>query len=96
MRLEGAKRTQYVEAWQRWRADVDALHKVLLDGEPADSLHLVALLRRESKSKERYDEARVSALGLPPPDDADDVLFAPAPATPHDARSGGAPGSVAP
>lgn len=81
MRLEGEKRAQYVAAWERWRTDVDALHKVLLDGEPLDPLHLVALLRREGKSKERYDAARVSALGLPPADDdGDAALFGGEPA----------------
>ena len=72
MKLEGGKRQRYLDAWQRWRADIDALHRVLFDGEQMDPLHLVALLRRESKSKEKYDAERVEALGLP---DAEDDLF---------------------
>jgi hypothetical protein len=76
MKLAGGKRDRYLQAWERWRADVDAVHRVLLDGESMDPLHLVALLRRESKSKERYDEARVEALGLPDAGGDDDPFAA--------------------
>jgi hypothetical protein len=67
-RLEGRARERYVRAWERWRADIEALHRVLLDGETMDPLHFVALLRRESKSKAQYEAARVEVLGLPADD----------------------------
>ncbi|HZU77698.1 MAG TPA: hypothetical protein VFA70_13095 [Dehalococcoidia bacterium] len=65
MKLGEPERTRYLEAYERWKRDLDALHRVLLDGESLDPMHFVALLRRESKSKERYDEARREVLGLP-------------------------------
>ncbi|MHB8575781.1 MAG: hypothetical protein ACYDCQ_10685 [Dehalococcoidia bacterium] len=74
MQLEGEKRTVYVAAYERWRRDLDALHKVLLDGEQLAPPHFIALLRRESKSKARYDAAREEVLGLP--GGADDDPFA--------------------
>jgi hypothetical protein len=72
VRLDDEKRTVYVEAYDRWKRDLDALHRVLLDGDPLDPPHFVALLRRESKSKARYDDVRERVLGLPGGDDADD------------------------
>lgn len=71
MQLEGERKTAYVDAYERWRRDLDAVHRVLLDGEQLDPLHFVALLRRESKSKERYDSARQTVLGLPSGPDGD-------------------------
>jgi hypothetical protein len=65
VKLDEPRRAAYVEAYDRWRRDLDAMHHVLLDGEPLDPLHFVALLRRESKSKERYDQVRGEVLGLP-------------------------------
>ncbi len=85
MKLEGENRRRYVEAWERWRADIDALHRVLLEGESMDPLHLVALLRRESKSKEKYDAERVEALGLPAAED--DPFGAPDPFAAEDGRA---------
>ncbi|HZQ37667.1 MAG TPA: hypothetical protein VFD32_17170 [Dehalococcoidia bacterium] len=85
MQLDAGKREAYTAAYARWQRDLDALHRVLLDGEPLDPPHFVALLRRESKSKARYDEVRQRVLGLPdaspdddpfgdgaPPDDSGD------------------------
>lgn len=65
MKLEEPRRTAYVEAYERWHRDLDAMHRVLLEGDSMDPLHFVALLRRESKSKERYDQVRSEVLGLP-------------------------------
>ena len=72
MQLEPEKRARYAEAYERWRRDLEALHKVLIDGEPLDPPHFVALLRRESKSKARYDEVRQRVLGLPDASPEDD------------------------
>ena len=71
MQLDAEKREAYTAAYERWKRDLDALHRVLLDGEALDPPHFVALLRRESKSKDRYDEVRQRVLGLPDasPDD---------------------------
>lgn len=56
---------EYRAAYERWTDDLRRLHEVLLDGKPLDPLHRVALLRRESHSKERYEAARSRLLGLP-------------------------------
>jgi hypothetical protein len=72
VQLDEQKREAYLEAYNRWRRDLDALHMVLIDGEVLDPPHFVALLRRESKSKARYDAVRESVLGLPGGDDDDD------------------------
>jgi len=85
-RLEGEARERYVRAWERWRADIEALHRVLLDGEAMDPLHLVALLRRESKSKAQYDAARIEVLGLPA-EDATSPLAMPEPGVVEEGRS---------
>lgn len=72
VQLDPERRTAYKEAYERWRRDVDAVHRVILDGEQLDPLHFVALLRRESKSKATYDEAREQLLELPSGDDEAD------------------------
>ncbi len=72
MQLDAARRTEYTDAYERWQRDLQAVHRVLLDGEQMDPLHFVPLLRRESKSKAKYDEAREKTLGLPGGDDDDD------------------------
>jgi hypothetical protein len=55
----------YRTAYERWARDLAELHAVLLDGRPIDPMHRIALLRRESHSKERYEAARARLLGLP-------------------------------
>lgn len=75
VQLEEQKRNEYREAYDRWQRDLTALHSVLLDGAPLDPPHFIALLRRESKSKARYDEVRERVLGLPGGDDEDDNPF---------------------
>lgn len=67
----------YRAAWERWRADLEQLHAVLLDGKPLDPMRRIALLRRESHAKERYESARAALLGTPAPDE-DDSPFGPA------------------
>jgi hypothetical protein len=70
MALDEQTVAAYRAAWERWSEDLRRLHEVLLDGVPLDPLHRVALLRRESHSKERYDAARARLLGLPAEDPA--------------------------
>ncbi|GEM_PF-1790667 len=71
MQLDAEKRQAYSAAYERWQRDLAALHRVLLDGAALDPPHFVALLRRESKSKAKYDDVRQHVLGLPDasPDD---------------------------
>ena len=58
---------EYRAAFDAWIAQLQRVHAVLLDGEPIDPMHRIALLRRESHLKERYEEARARFLGLPAP-----------------------------
>ena len=62
----------YRAAYERWRRDLDELHAVLLDGKALDPLRRIALIRRESHTKERYEEARAHLLGLPGTGDEND------------------------
>ncbi len=57
-------KTSYREAYERWQRDLQRLHAVLLDGEALPPLQRVALLRSESHSHDRYEEARRRLLGL--------------------------------
>ena len=54
----------YRAAFDRWMEDLRRVHEVLLDGQPLDPMRRIALLRRESHSKERYEAARARLLGL--------------------------------
>jgi hypothetical protein len=71
MQLDPERRVAYIEAYERWQRDLQAVHRVLLDGEHMDPLHFVPLLRRESKSKAKYEKAREKVLGLPGGEDDD-------------------------
>ena len=63
--LPGDKRKQdYLEAYDRWQRDLLQLHRVILEGEPMDPMHRVALLRSESHTHDRYELARRHLLGL--------------------------------
>ncbi len=59
----------YREAYATWQRHLEALHDFLLEGKPpATGVELPAaikgLLNRESRSKERYDEARRRLIGV--------------------------------
>jgi hypothetical protein len=45
-------------------AQLEALHRVLLEGERLDPPRLKGLLNREARAKERYEQARRRLLGL--------------------------------
>jgi len=66
LRVDPERRRQYEEAYEAWQAQLEALHRVLLEGEPMDPPRLKGLLIRESRAKARYDEARLRLLGLDP------------------------------
>ncbi len=54
----------YLDAYEAWQSQLQALHRVLLDGERLEPPKLKALLNREARTKERYDRARRTLLGL--------------------------------
>ena len=59
-----ALKQDYLDAYEAWQSQLQALHRVLLDGERLEPPKLKALLIREARVKERYDSARRSLLGL--------------------------------
>ncbi len=59
-----ALKQDYLDAYEAWQSQLQALHRVLLDGERLEPPKLKALLIREARAKERYDSARPSLLGL--------------------------------
>jgi hypothetical protein len=61
--LEGTKE-EYIRAYQEWQEQLQALHRVLLNGERLEPPKLKGLLNREARAKERYERARRRLLGL--------------------------------
>jgi hypothetical protein len=57
-------REDYRQAWEAWQKQVEQLHRVFLEGERLRPDQLKALLTREARRKELYDEARLRLLGL--------------------------------
>ena len=68
MKVDPERRRQYLQAYTAWQEQLLALHRVLLEGEPMDPPRLKGLLSRESRAKDRYDEARLRLLGLEAPE----------------------------
>ena len=64
MRVDPQREQQYREAYDAWQEQVQALHRVFLDGEALEPPKLKGLLNREARAKERYDEARLTLLGI--------------------------------
>ncbi len=62
---EADRRQEYLDAYARWQRDLERLHAVLIEGEPLDPMHRIAVLRGESHSHNRYEAARRRLLGLP-------------------------------
>ena len=54
----------YREAYDAWQKQLAGLHEVFLDGNRLDPVRLKGLLNRESRSKRRYDRARLRLLGI--------------------------------
>ncbi len=67
----GDSSAAYRAAFERWMDDLRQVHAVLLDGERLEPIKRIALLRRESHSKERYEQERARLLGLPADDTPD-------------------------
>lgn len=61
--MDDVKR-EYLECYQAWQKELQALHRVLLEGEHLDPPRLKGLLNREARAKERYERARRRLLGL--------------------------------
>ena len=59
-----ALKQDYLDAYEAWQSQLQALHRVLLDGERLEPPKLKGLLIREARAKERYDSGRRSLLGL--------------------------------
>ena len=57
-------RQEYIEAYRTWQSHIEAIHKVLLEGQRLEPPKIKGLLNREARSKERYDQARRQLLGL--------------------------------
>jgi hypothetical protein len=68
--MDEQTRQAYRAAYDAWAEHLARVHAVLLDGEAIDPMRRVALLRRESHLKDRYEEARARFLGLPGGDEA--------------------------
>lgn len=60
---EDSKR-EYIEAYQAWQEQLQALHRVVLEDQRIDPPRLKGLLNREVRAKEKYEEARRRLLGL--------------------------------
>jgi len=58
------RKREYLEAYQVWQAQLQALHGVLLEGRRLEPPKLKALLNRGARAKDRYDRARRALLGL--------------------------------
>ncbi len=61
--MEDFKR-EYVDSYEAWQEQLQALHRVLLEGERLEPPKLKGLLNREARAKQRYDTARRRLLGL--------------------------------
>ena len=58
------RKRDYRDAYEAWQMQLQALHRVMLEGERLEPPKLKALLNREARAKERYDRARRALLGL--------------------------------
>ena len=58
------RKRDYLDAYEAWQKQLQALHRVMLKGERLEPPKLKALLNREARAKERYDRARRALLGL--------------------------------
>jgi len=61
--MDDVKR-EYLESYEAWQQHLQALHRVLLEGERLEPPKLKGLLNREVRAKERYEAARRRLLGI--------------------------------
>ncbi len=66
MKVSEERRQAYLQAYEDWQKQLQALHEVFLDGTrtPVGD-QFKGLLNREARAKERYDKARLELLGIP-------------------------------
>lgn len=64
MCVDSQRQEEYRQAYAAWQEQLQSLHSVLLDGRTLDAPKLKGLLNRETRAKERYDQARLALLGL--------------------------------
>jgi len=57
-------KVEYRQAYKDWTEQLEAVHRLLLEGERLEPPKLKGLLNREARAKERYDAARRRLLGL--------------------------------
>ena len=55
---------EYREAWEAWNKQIEHVHRVFLGDEKLKPDQLKGLLNRESRTKEKYEAARLKLLGL--------------------------------
>lgn len=63
--VDEATKREYLQAFAAWQAQLQALHKALLEGQGLEPPKLKGLLNREVRAKDRYERARRRLLGLP-------------------------------
>ena len=64
MTTSEVRKREYIEAYEAWQKQLQALHRVVLEGQRIDPPRLKGLLNREVRAKEKYEEARQRLLGL--------------------------------
>ena len=64
MTTSEVRKREYIEAYEAWQKQLQALHRVVLEGQRIDPPRLKGLLNREVRAKEKYEEARRRLLGL--------------------------------
>ncbi len=56
--------TEYRAAWAAWQKQIEHVHRVFLEDERLRPDQIKGLLNRESRAKEKYEEARLRLLGI--------------------------------
>ena len=64
MPADPQRQEEYQQAYEAWQEQLQALHRVFLNGEALEPPKLKGLLNREARAKDRYDAARLALLGL--------------------------------
>lgn len=62
--MENDAAQEYRQAFAEWMAQLERLHRVLLEGERLPPAQMKGLLNHEARAKERYERARRRLLGL--------------------------------
>lgn len=58
-------KSEYMATYEEWQQQLQALHRVLLEGHaPASPDRMKGLLNREVRAFQRYSDARLKLLGV--------------------------------